>query len=82
MAETVHITGLSPQSIYNLVHRYLRSHQIESLHDLSHTGRPPAAPDLTAARIIREWFISADLHSSAMILLVVFLEEDGGQGWG
>lgn len=49
---------------------------------LPHTGRPPAAPDLTAARIIREWFISADLHSSAMILLVVFLEEDGGQGWG
>jgi transposase len=54
LAEAVHITGLSLQSIYNLVHRYLQSHQAESLHDLPHTGRPLATPELTAARIIRE----------------------------
>ena len=54
MAEAVHITGLSLQSIYNLVHRYLQSHRVKSLHDLPHTGRPPATPELAAARIIRE----------------------------
>src|SRR5918992_2685681 len=54
LAEAVHITGLSLQSIYNLVHRYLQSHRVKSLHDLPHTGRPPATPELAAARIIRE----------------------------
>lgn len=52
--ETSHITGLTIQSVYNLVHRYLHSHQVESLHDLPHTGRPPDAPDLTGAQILRE----------------------------
>jgi hypothetical protein len=54
LAEAAHITGLSLQSIYNLVHRYLQSHQVESLPDLPHTGRPPAVPELRAVRMIRE----------------------------
>jgi transposase len=40
--------------VYNLVQRYLHSHQVESLHDLPHTGRPPDAPELTATQILRE----------------------------
>jgi transposase len=52
--DTAQITGLSIQSVYNLIHRYLQSHQVESLHDLPHPGRPPAAPELTAAQILRE----------------------------
>lgn len=52
--DTAQITGLSLQSVYNLVHRYLPSHQIESLHERPHTGRPPDASKLTAAQILRE----------------------------
>ena len=52
--DTAQITGLSIQSGYNLVHRYLQSHQVESLHDLPHPGRPPDAPELTASQILRE----------------------------
>ncbi|HZC00959.1 MAG TPA: helix-turn-helix domain-containing protein, partial [Gammaproteobacteria bacterium] len=37
--ETAHITGLSRQAVYKLVHRYLQSHQVESLHDRPHPGR-------------------------------------------
>jgi len=54
VAEAAQITGISLQSVYNLVHRYLQSHQVGSLHERPHTGRPPDAPELTAARIVRE----------------------------
>lgn len=54
VGDTAQITGLSIQSVYNLVHRYLQSHQVESLHDRPHTGRPRDAPKLTAAQILRE----------------------------
>ncbi len=54
VGEAAQITGLSLQSVDNLVHRYLHSHQVESLHDLPHPGRPPAAPELTATQILRE----------------------------
>jgi hypothetical protein len=40
--------------VYTLVHRSLPSPQVESLPDLPHTGRPPDAPELTAAQILRE----------------------------
>jgi transposase len=52
--ETSHITGLTTQSVYNLVHRYLQSHQVESLYDLPHPGRPPEAPNLQVSQILRE----------------------------
>jgi transposase len=54
MVESSQLTGLSLQTVYNLVHRYLQAHQVESLHDLPHPGRPRDAPDLTGARILRE----------------------------
>ena len=52
--ETAHITGLSRQAVYNLVHRYLQSHQVESLHDRPHPGRTPDTADLQASQILRE----------------------------
>jgi transposase len=51
--DTAQLTGLSLQSGYTLVHRYLQSPQGESLHDLPHPGRPSDAPELTASPIVR-----------------------------
>jgi hypothetical protein len=45
---------LSRQAVYNLVHRYLQSHQVESLHDRPHPGRTPDTADLQASQILRE----------------------------
>lgn len=53
-AEVVEITALSLRSIYHLVARYLQSHQVASLQDHPRSGRPPDAPDLTAAQVLRE----------------------------
>src|SRR5712692_1133914 len=53
-AEVSHVTGLNLQSVYNQINRYLQSHRVESLFDLPHPGRPPDAPDLTEAQILRE----------------------------
>lgn len=53
MAQAAQITGLSLQSVYHLVDRYLQSHQAEDLQDQPRSGRPPAAPELTATRILR-----------------------------
>jgi|SRR5689334_6537697 transposase len=52
--EAAHITRLSLQSVYNQIDRYLLEHRVESLFDLPHSGRPPDAPDLTEAQILRE----------------------------
>jgi len=53
-ADVGQITGLALRSVYQLVNRYLQSHQVASLQDQPRSGRPPAAPDLTAAQILRE----------------------------
>jgi transposase len=52
--EVAQITGLSIRSVYHLVDRYLQSHRVESLQDCPRSGRPPDAPGLTAALILRE----------------------------
>jgi transposase len=52
--EVAQITGLSLRSVYHLVDRYLQSHRVESLQDCPRSGRPPDAPELTEARILRE----------------------------
>jgi transposase len=52
--EVAEITGLSLRSVYHLVDRYLESHQVESLQDRPRSGRPPDAPNLTEAQILRE----------------------------
>jgi transposase len=54
MAEVAQITRLSRRTIYNLVNRYLQHHQVSVLHDELRTGRPPVAPSITKARILRE----------------------------
>lgn|SRR5215204_1605391 len=51
--ETAQLTGLSLRSVYHLVDRYLQSHQVDSLRDRPHSGRPAAAPEITATRILR-----------------------------
>jgi transposase len=62
MGEAAQITGCTLQSVYNLVQRYLHTHQVKSLHDRPHPGRPPDAPELTAIQIVRE------LHRSPLQL--------------
>ncbi len=52
--EAAQITGLSRRTIYYLVDRYLRSHQVTVLRDSSRSGRPPVALSITKARILRE----------------------------
>jgi transposase len=52
--EVAQITGLSLRSVYYLADRYLQSHQVESLQDCPRSGRPPDAPELTEAQILRE----------------------------
>lgn len=54
IGEVAQITRFSLQSVYNLVQRYLQSHQVKSLYDLPHTGRPLDAPELTAGQILQE----------------------------
>jgi transposase len=51
--ETAQITGLSLAAVYHVVQRYLQSHQVQSLDDLPHPGRPPAALQLTAAEVVQ-----------------------------
>jgi transposase len=51
--ETAQVTGLSLRSVYHLVDRYLQSHQVDSLRDRPRSGRPAAAPGITAPRILR-----------------------------
>jgi transposase len=51
--EVAELTGLSLRSVYHLVDRYLQSHQVESLQDHPRSGRPPDAPNLTKAQILR-----------------------------
>lgn len=53
-AEVAEITTLGVRSIYRLVRRYLKSRRIEELADKPRAGRPPEAPGLTRAKILRE----------------------------
>lgn len=53
-AEVAQITALGLRSVYRLVRRYLQSHRVEDLADKPREGRPPEAPQLTRARILRE----------------------------
>jgi transposase len=52
--EASEITGLGRSSVYNLVKRYLHSHQVEMLSDQDRSGRPSVAPEITDSRILRE----------------------------
>ncbi len=52
--EIAEITALGLRSVYRLVGCYLRAHRVEDLADRPRAGRPPQAPELTRAQILRE----------------------------
>lgn len=53
--EVASITGTQPAAIYDWVQCYRRTHRPDSLADAWRSGRPPAAPAITDARIVREF---------------------------
>jgi transposase len=54
VSESAQVTGLSQRAVYHLLKRYLADHQADLLLDSSRSGRPPAAPKITPARILAE----------------------------
>jgi len=54
MAASAHLTGFSPRSLYRFVNRYLDARQAGVLCDQQRAGRPAVAPQLSAARVLRE----------------------------
>src|SRR4051812_37028282 len=54
VAEAAQITGLGQSSVYYLRDRYLHTHQVASLVEQARSGRPPTAPCVTEARILRQ----------------------------
>lgn len=52
--EVAEIAGVSQQTLYNWLSRYLDQHQVTALEEAPRSGRPLTAPRLTAARILRE----------------------------
>jgi transposase len=53
ISEVAELTGVSGQPIYNWLQRYLACHQVAALADAPRSGRPVAAPDITAAQILQ-----------------------------
>lgn len=53
ISEVAALTGVSPQTVYNWLQRYLAYHQATALADAPRSGRPVAAPQLTAAHILQ-----------------------------
>jgi transposase len=47
------LTDVSSQTVYNWLQRYLAGHQVSALADAPRSGRPLAAPQLTAAQILQ-----------------------------
>jgi transposase len=52
--DVAHIAGVSLQTVYTWVTRYLVSRQVDTLQDAPRSGRPQTATPLTPARILRE----------------------------
>ncbi|HKX29486.1 MAG TPA: helix-turn-helix domain-containing protein [Blastocatellia bacterium] len=52
--EVAEIAGVSQQTVYNCVSRYLNRHRVTALEELPRSGRPLIAKRITAARILRE----------------------------
>src|SRR5215211_7738421 len=53
--EVAGLTDLKPWAIYAWVRRYLADHRPDALADRPRSGRPPAAPAITDARIVRQF---------------------------
>lgn len=54
LTEVASIAGVSLQTVYNWVTRYLAAHQPSALADSPRSGRPLTARGITSARILRE----------------------------
>ena len=52
ISEVAELTGVSGQTIYNWLQRYLACHQVAALADAPRSGRPVAAPQLPATQIL------------------------------
>lgn len=53
ISEVAELTGVSGQTIYNWLQRYLACHQVAALADAPRSGRPVAAPQMTAPQILQ-----------------------------
>ena len=47
------LTGVSGQTVYNWLHRYLACHQVAVLADAPRSGRPMTAPQITATQSLQ-----------------------------
>lgn len=53
VSEVAALTGVSEQTVYNWLQRYLACHQVAALADAPRSGRPMTAPRITAAHILQ-----------------------------
>jgi transposase len=53
ISEVAELTGVSGQTIYNWLQRFLAYHQVTALADAPRSGRPVAAPQITATQILQ-----------------------------
>jgi transposase len=53
ISEVAELLGVSVQSVYNWLQRYLAVHQVAALADAPRSGRPVTAPQITAADILQ-----------------------------
>ena len=53
ISEVVELTGVSAQTVYNWLQRYLACHQVAALGDAPRSGRPVIAPQITATAILQ-----------------------------
>src|SRR5207245_9566549 len=51
ISEVAELTGVSGQTVYNWLQRYLACHQVAALADAPRSGRPMTTPRVTAAHI-------------------------------
>ena len=53
ISEVAELTGVSGQTVYNWLQRYLACHQVAALADAPRSGRPVTAPQITATQILQ-----------------------------
>lgn len=53
-SEVAELTGVSGQTIYNWLQRYLACHPVAAWADAPRSGRPVTAPQITAAPILQQ----------------------------
>jgi transposase len=53
ISEVAALTGVSGQTVYNWLQRYLTCHQVAALVDAPRSGRPVTAPQITATQILQ-----------------------------